>query len=178
MSARVGDSRIGADGVRFIGTGPTGRHIMSNQAKASQSLSQATSLAGPAESRRHPRIKLPAMYTLVRVRPAGCARYRWTGYIYDISQSGMRLELDDALPEGTPVEVRVMLPGNDQQTTFFAAGKIIRNHDEDEPFAGPTRMGMQFDTFPILGDEHKLASYIHKRLVPYAVQDAKPAQAA
>ncbi len=111
-----------------------------------------------AEFRRHPRVKLPAMYTLVRVRPAGSARYRWTGYVYDISQSGMRLELDDALPEGTRVEVRVMLPGN-QQTTFSATGQIVRNH-EDDPAAGPVRMGMTFEAFPFLGDERRLGDYI------------------
>ena len=42
------------------------------------------------ESRHAARLKVPAMYTLVRVRPQGQARYCWTGHIYDVSESGMR----------------------------------------------------------------------------------------
>jgi len=124
-----------------------------------------------AEFRQHPRIKLPAMYTLVRVRPTGYARYCWTGYVYDISQSGMRLELDEALPAGTRVDVRVMLPGHQTTTTFHASGTIIRSHEDDLLIAGPVRMGMTFESFPYLGDERRLIDYIAHAM-------ARPAKAA
>jgi hypothetical protein len=123
-----------------------------------------------ADLRRYPRISLPAMYTLVRVRPAGSARYCWTGYVYDISQSGMRFELDDQIPNGTYVEVRVMLPGR-EQTTFTASGQVVRNHEDDDSL-GPVRMGMTFDHFPFLGDEGKLESYITEAMARTAAKAA------
>ena len=72
------------------------------------------------EQRSVQRLKLPPMYTLVRVRPAGTQRYCWTGHIYDISAAGMRFDLDQVLESGTIVEVRAMLPGH--TTTFQVSG--------------------------------------------------------
>ena len=54
-------------------------------------------------ARHEARLKLPAMYTLLRARRVGDTRYRWTGYIYDISVAGMRFELDKALEPGTRI---------------------------------------------------------------------------
>jgi c-di-GMP-binding flagellar brake protein YcgR len=95
-----------------------------------------------SEARQTPRLKLPPMYTLVRVKPQGDERYRWTGFVYDISMTGMRFELDAAVAPGTPLEIRAMLPGP-QHTTFRAAGPVVRVHDDDDS-RGPTRMGMTF----------------------------------
>jgi hypothetical protein len=98
------------------------------------------------------------MYTLVRVRPKGADRYCWTGYIYDISASGMRFELDTALPPGTEVEMRAMLPGN-EQITFHATGSVVRIHDDrDEP--GPARMGLVFEKFTRHVDRTRLIGYL------------------
>ncbi len=111
-----------------------------------------------AEARSNPRLKLPAMYTLLRVRQTGDQRYRWTGHIYDISQSGMRFELDAPLPAGTEVEVRGMLPGS-HQVTFHATGRIVRMHDEEE--MGPCRMGMTFTRFNHDIDRQRLNIYLN-----------------
>ena len=111
-----------------------------------------------AESRMFPRLKLPAMYTLVRVRPQGTDRYCWTGYIYDISATGMRFELDAALPAGTAVEVRAMLPGTDQ-ITFHATGTVVRIHDDSDEL-GPMRMGMLFEKFTHHADRTRLIGYL------------------
>lgn len=110
-----------------------------------------------AESRQHPRLKLPAMYTLVRVRRQGQERYSWTGYIYDISASGMRFELDSPLDLGSSIEVRAMLPGA-RQTTFHATGRVVRQLDDDA--AGPVRMGMTFDAFQRHTDRTRLLDYL------------------
>ena len=111
-----------------------------------------------AEARQQPRLKIPAMYSLVRVKPVGAPRYEWTGHIYDVSLSGMRFEIDQALAPGTAVEVRCMLPGS-KQTTFHAEGKVVRFHDDaDEP--GPVRMGMHFDRFHHEVDHEHLESYL------------------
>src|SRR5690606_6562887 len=106
-----------------------------------------------------PRVKLPAMYTLVRVRRVGDTRYRWTGYVYDISRSGMRFELDDAIEPGAMVQVRVMLPGP-STTMFTATGRVVRLHD-DQGEPGPMRMGMTFDRFKSSQDSERLSAYIN-----------------
>ncbi|MEM1109563.1 MAG: PilZ domain-containing protein [Planctomycetota bacterium] len=111
-----------------------------------------------SEARQQPRLKVPAMYSLVRVRPAGADRYCWTGHIYDVSLSGMRFELDEALAPGTDVEVRGILPGQ-AHVTFRAAGRIVRYHD-DKPEMGPTRMGMAFDHFHSEVDQDRLVDYL------------------
>ena len=111
-----------------------------------------------AESRAFPRLKIPAMYTLLRAKPAGEDCFIWTGYIYDISLSGMRFELDNAVEPGTELEVRGMLPGA-SQVTFRATGRVVRYHDEpDEP--GPVRMAMAFTRFHSDLDELRLSTYL------------------
>ncbi|NJL32049.1 MAG: PilZ domain-containing protein [Phycisphaerales bacterium] len=112
----------------------------------------------PVDARHTPRLRLPAMYTLVRVRPTGYPKFLWTGYIYDISATGMRFELDVVLDPGTDIEVRAMLPGT-SQITFDARGKVVRIHD-DEP--GPCRMGMTFDHFRHHADRRELQNYLEQ----------------
>ncbi|MEL7089783.1 MAG: PilZ domain-containing protein [Planctomycetota bacterium] len=111
-----------------------------------------------AEARGFPRLKVPAMYSLVRVRPAGGDRYLWTGHIYDVSLSGMRFEIDHALEPGTPVEVRGILPGQ-EHVTFSATGTVVRFHD-DSPEPGPTRMGMNFASDHHEADQDRLTDYL------------------
>ena len=53
-----------------------------------------------AERRAQPRIQLPPMYTLVRVRLANETQYRWTGHIHDVSLGGMLFELLPLLSGG------------------------------------------------------------------------------
>lgn len=113
-------------------------------------------------SRRQPRLKLPPMYTLVRARLAGAAKYRWTGHIYDISASGMRFELDQPLDMGTTLEVRGMLPGS-HHTTFRATGRVVRLHDDADDSQGPVRMGMHFDRFETESDARRLSNYLTDR---------------
>lgn len=112
----------------------------------------------PSYARRHPRLKLPAMYTLIRVRESSEKRFRQAGYVYDISESGARFELDNAITPGTDIQVRVTLPGS-QRTTFNAVGHVVRMHDdEDEP--GPRRLAMTFDRFTTDDDHSRLSSYL------------------
>ena len=61
------------------------------------------------------------------------------GHAYDISDSGVRIEIDAALPVGTPVEVAMHMPG--LGTPLKLVGKVVRVFDEvDDP--GPRRMGV------------------------------------
>ncbi|MEX2212651.1 MAG: PilZ domain-containing protein [Phycisphaeraceae bacterium] len=111
-----------------------------------------------ADARRSPRLKLPPMYTLVRVKPEGAERFIWTGYIYDISETGMRFELDAPVEPGTKLEVRAMLPGI-FHTTFNVTGTVVRIHDDDDN-AGPCRMGLFFDQFNEVDDRMRLQDYL------------------
>ena len=61
------------------------------------------------------------------------------GHAYDISASGVRIELDASLPVGTPVEVAMHMPG--LGSPLKLVGKVVRVFDEiDDP--GPCRMGV------------------------------------
>lgn len=113
------------------------------------------------DQRQHPRIKVPAMYTLIRARVLGSTRYNWTGHIYDVSLGGVRFELDMPIQPGTQLEIRGMLPGSGH-TTFRAVGTVTRTHsDTNEP--GPTIMGLAFESFQSPMDRHRLAQYIDAR---------------
>ena len=125
--------------------------------------------AAPVQSqdqRQYPRVKVPAMYTLVRARVLGSAKYTWTGHIYDISLGGVKFELDMPIEPGVELELRGMLPGGGH-TTFRCVGKVVRMHsDEDEP--GPAVMGLQFSAFQSPMDRQRLAEYIDARFAAEA----------
>lgn len=127
-------------------------------------MSEPSDPAG--DSRRALRLKLPAMYTLVRVRlrlpetRRQRERYTWAGYIYDISETGMRFELDRMLDPGTELEVEGLLPGGAGSTTFRAKGRVVRIHDEADDRFGPVRMAMAFDQFDTDEDRRHLAEYV------------------
>lgn len=110
------------------------------------------------DPRRFPRLKLPPMYTLIRVKPHGDEAYLWTGHIYDVSESGIRFELDQSLAPGTRVDVRAMLPGA-RHATFEATGRVVRIHDEWDHF-GPSRMGLIIEQFSDTDSEEQLKSYL------------------
>jgi c-di-GMP-binding flagellar brake protein YcgR len=113
------------------------------------------------DARKSPRLKLPPMYTVVQARPVGESRFRWTGYVYDISATGMRLELDEELAEGSQIEIRAVLPGSNKQTTVRATGRIVRRHED--PFdPGPVRMGLAFDDFGNQREQRRLADYLSR----------------
>lgn len=114
--------------------------------------------AVPPTRRSEPRLKVPAMYTLLRARLPCDKQYRWSGHIYDVSVEGMRFELDAPLEPGTLIEARGMLPGH-RQTLFRALGRVVRVHDEhaDVP---PVRMAMRFESFASSVDHHRLRNYL------------------
>ncbi|MEX0887059.1 MAG: PilZ domain-containing protein, partial [Phycisphaeraceae bacterium] len=122
-----------------------------------------------SEHREHPRHPLPAMYTHVRVRAEGEVGFTRAGYIYDVSLSGMRFELDQALAPGTAIEARCMLPG--QAHVFFSvAGRVVRQHDEEDTTFGPTRLGMRFEAFHRSTDRMRLEAYLNEAMAVSAAR--------
>ncbi len=112
----------------------------------------------PINHRRHPRLGLTAPYTHVRARRPGDRRFTFSGHVYDISRTGMRLELDEGLDRGTELAVRVQLPGR-FSSSFEASVLVVRQHDEDDA-VGPVRMGVIFDQFASSEDEQRLLDYL------------------
>ncbi len=124
------------------------------------------------DHRAAPRATLPPMYTLLRAKRPGDDRYRWSGHLYDVSMTGMRFELDDALKTGELIQVRAMLPGQDHVTVRIE-GRVVRMHDDE---AGPVRMGLLIERFLGPHDRAKLADYLTGKIGPHAVptQQAPP----
>ncbi len=119
----------------------------------------------PQDPRRFPRLKLPPMYTLIRVKPHGDETFLWTGHVYDVSATGIRFELDQSLAPGTHVDFRVMLPGA-WHATFEATGRVVRIHDEWDNL-GPSRMGLTIEHFAGEEDQRQLSGYLG-RSIPLA----------
>ena len=118
----------------------------------------STALIPSEEHRSRPRLALAPMYSSVRVRPEGRQRFTLSGHIYDISETGMRFEMDRSITPGTRVDIRATLPGP-QRIDVHASGRIVRLHDDDDE-PGPIRMGMVFETFSRQVDRTQLSEYL------------------
>ena len=101
------------------------------------------------------RVRMAPMYTAVTAsRSASAAMH---GHIYDISASGVRIELDEPLPPGEHVSLELQLPG--APTTVQASADVIWCHDEqDDP--GPRRMALRFVEFSDRGHQKRLADFL------------------
>ncbi len=109
----------------------------------------------PLNRRRFERFATSPMYTPLVVRLAGGNARE--GHAYDISEGGVRFELDEPIPPGTPVEITVTLPGAtpDRDRSFAAAGHVVwSRRDPDEP--GPAQMAAAFTRFADAADRVRL----------------------
>ncbi len=108
--------------------------------------------------REHERFALPAMYTSVEaMRNPREAEEPLVGHAYDISEGGARIELDEPLPEGELVHLRLTLPG--EATHIRANGNVVRvNSEDDDP--GPRRIALRFTDFATQTDRDRLLRYL------------------
>lgn len=113
------------------------------------------------ERRRFERFRLTPGYTGVALRVHGeQAAWRF-GHACDISEGGVRLDVDDAIAPGTPVDVRVELPrfGTGLPATesctddVCATGSVVWCDDEDQAGA---RIAVEFKAFDAAGDRERL----------------------
>lgn len=122
----------------------------------------ATGASG-RERRRHTRFRVAPMYTTVQVRRVDTSAGEspsCDGHVYDISEGGIRFELDEAIPEGARIQVEIGLPGCRRLIEAF--GKVVRvNTAEDDP--GPRRMALMFDGFADAESRAALARYLDQR---------------
>ncbi|MFN0132474.1 MAG: PilZ domain-containing protein [Phycisphaerales bacterium] len=90
--------------------------------------------------RRHERFSLLPAYSAVEVRVPGGRRL--SGHAYDVGEGGLRFELDRPLSPGTPIILRLTLPGRPVRPLVAAARVVWTADDADEP--GPVRMAADF----------------------------------
>jgi len=115
------------------------------------------------DRRRHPRFVLPSMYTEVEARSLESEKFEWKGHAYDLSEGGMRFELDRPIKPGTQIAVRVQLPGHqhlkvtDRRPVHVFANVVWIDEDDIEQ-GGPIRMACVFSRFVRPGDEARLRS--------------------
>lgn len=115
--------------------------------------------------RRHDRFVVPPMYTPLTAGPIGGAEHEfpWEGHAYDVSEGGAQFELDHLLTPGTPVRLRIELPGLGLAARQILSGvaapiivhaTVVWLEDEDEP--APYRMAAIFTRFFREGDRERL----------------------
>jgi uncharacterized protein (TIGR02266 family) len=108
--------------------------------------------------REHARIALPAMYTMVAAMPVSRADGSdLHGHAYDISEGGARIELDEPLPPGEAVNVRLTLPGHTGDIRAQADVVWVNDADDDP---GPRRMALRFTDFVTSADRERLLRFV------------------
>lgn len=99
---------------------------------------------------------IPA-YTEVVVRLPGKTE-ALEGHAYDISEGGVRMELDHSIEPGTSIIVEVKLPPGNARSggieEVLARGTVMWADDDGVP--GPVRMGVLFDEFASNVDRDRL----------------------
>ncbi|MHC5005060.1 MAG: PilZ domain-containing protein [Planctomycetota bacterium] len=118
------------------------------------------------DRRQHDRFELVPMYTAVTVQRVTDLRMQTcTGHAYDLSESGVRLELDEALDKGERVTTHLGLPG--EQWTITATAEVIWVGDADDD-PGPRRAALRFVAFPSSGDRSRLLRFLGSGIAPRA----------
>jgi hypothetical protein len=106
--------------------------------------------------RQAERFSVAPMYTEIRARRQNQAP-EMTGHIYDVSATGIRLELDEPVTPGDALSVIMDLPGVGDSVD--AHGTVVWLHDElDDP--GPRRMALRIDTFGSTEDRQRYARFL------------------
>lgn len=66
------------------------------------------------------------------------------GHAYDVSESGLKFELEQGIRVGEPLDLELHMPGAGGVVRL--TGRVVRVFDElDDP--GPCRMAVQVDSF-------------------------------
>lgn len=106
------------------------------------------------DRRRFERFSVPPMYTAVRVRRLDGGS--WVeGHARDVSEAGVRFDLDHPIELGAMVEIEVALPGVVPAETVRAVGRIVWvRADADEP--GPVPMAAVVTRFARIQDRERL----------------------
>lgn len=112
------------------------------------------------ERRRHERFATAPMYTTISAKTYDEVGFSRHGHAYDISEGGVRFELDRGIEPGTPIDVQITLPSSAlernrtaQSRPIYAMGTVIWC-DHAEP--GPARLAVAFSCFAHESDRERL----------------------
>ncbi|MCH8823350.1 MAG: PilZ domain-containing protein [Planctomycetes bacterium] len=110
------------------------------------------------DSRQYERFTLAPMYSSVTARRVGSEDVKELhGHAYDVSEAGVRFELDEVIDPGESITVDLTLPG--MQSSVSATGDVVWVNDEaDDP--GPRRLAIQFTGFNSDEDRFRLLNYL------------------
>lgn len=112
----------------------------------------------PNDRRAHPRYRVAPMYTVVAARRRGHGG-DLLGHLYDISQGGARIELDEEVAAGETLAVQLELPG--EASAVRAQGQVVWVADrEDDP--GPRRLALRFIGFETPDHEQRLVGFLRE----------------
>ena len=104
------------------------------------------------------RFELTPMYTQVTVtRVDAMAMQAIDGHAYDISEAGVRIELDTPVRVDERVTVELRLPGED--AAIFASGRVVWVNDADDD-PGPRRLAIEFSRFLSEDDRDRLVRHL------------------
>lgn len=130
-------------------------------------MSAASTLAGPAhrqiDRRQFARFVVEPMYTAIAARVSTDdeeAPFTLEGHAYDISEGGIRFELDQPVESGTRITMRIFLPGiceRDEGRSVLVDANVVWLEDADQP--GPYRMAAVFTHFARAGDRDRLVRH-------------------
>ncbi len=112
------------------------------------------------ERRAFERFATAPMYTTISARTLEEQNFTRHGHAYDISEGGVRFELDEPIEPGTAVAVQISLPAAAFEAgdigpgrAIFVVGNVVRC-DIDEP--GPCKLAVAFSRFARSGDRDRL----------------------
>lgn len=119
-------------------------------------------MAALIDRRRHPRFLMPSAYTGAAVRRmaehAMEDRFCREGHVLDLSEGGVRLEIDEPIAPGERVAVRVDLPApGGEQRPLYAIGNVIWL---DIASMGSSEVAVVFTTLCEEGDLERLRSHL------------------
>lgn len=109
--------------------------------------------------RRFERFALRPMYTPVAVSLLDSEQFMLEGHAYDISEGGIRFELDRPIAPGTPIAMQITLPTDRADAdigpgrSVFVMGNVVWI-DDSEP--GPVQHALVITRYARLGDRERL----------------------
>jgi len=112
----------------------------------------------PINRRQHERFSVNPGYTsaAVRVHPDETT-FDTPGHIYDISEGGIRFELDIPIEPGSTISMQIDLPSTSGDTgpgrAVFVTGNVVWCDIEDP---GPAKMAMVITRFDRSGDKQRM----------------------
>lgn len=116
------------------------------------------------ERRQHERFVVAPMYSRIAVRFLEEDEFNYEGHCFDLSEGGIRFDLDRPIAPGTQVALRIDLPVTESGLpetpgygrSIYAVANIIWLDEAEMP--GGVRMAAAFTRFGHAGDRARLMS--------------------